>query len=935
MNYYDQVARHILSCHPSPDLRGATVLLPGYHAAQPLAQALSRVSGQPALLLPKMLTLVDWAQSVPLALPIQPDTRRIATLYQALRERRWFPDVDLWSLSRELLALMDELTRHHVALPCSAEEFAQQLAEAYQARSGQAMQFEARVVHELWYAMAAQDDLDASRAYQQRLALLAQQLDAPLYVLQTCDPAAPEARFLQACRECVAVTVFDLRDMAAAAPDCALLVCALQQDSQSVDLLSTAASFQADAALSSRLKLFSAYGLEQEAQAADVQIRRWLLDGRQSIAIVVQDRLVARRLRALLERAQVAVQDETGWTFATLSVSTVLMRWLDALQGDFYYQDVLDLLKSPLLFAEDPAQRRQAANQFEQLVRKHGVVAHLEDFISVAEQHAPELVQSLVRLRQAKLAMPVKGTQLCGWLHALHDSLQILGVMQGWRQDAAGQQLMQLLALWREELQADTTVCSFAEWRRWLSQQLDLNTYRDVAVDSPVLFTHLPATRWRSFDAVLLLGCDAMHLPAPANAGLWFNDAVRATLGLPLSGAQQAQVRDDLLALLAMNDNVLVTWQGSRNGEPNLLSPHIEMLRALHLLAFGHDLMDTELGGVLEGAQVRIEGSGLRIENHAPQSAIRNPQSSILDPQSTILDPESSILDPQSSSMPRPVVTPEMLPVRISPSGYNSLVACPYQYFARHVLRLNELDEVREELDKRDYGTWVHAVLQRFHSEIPVVQNFPRDEAEQVLRRISEEVFAGALAHDYLAQAWLLRWQAMIPAYLDWQLDNEDAGWRYQAAEQSIQFEVTNDLLLNGRIDRVDVRVDDAGMTAVLDYKTQTVNVLKNKLKQPGEDVQLACYAQAAGAGAAAFVSLEDDAVLAVAPLDDIQELAALNIERLKILFEQLRSGTPMPAHGVEKVCDYCEMKGLCRKGEWEEQPDSGLRIEDSEAQHG
>ena len=862
------------------------MLLPGYHAAQPLAQALSRVSGLPALLLPRMLTLADWAQSVPLDLPVQSDTRRIATLYQVLRERGWFPDADLWSLSRELLALMDELTRHHVALPETSEAFARQLTEAYQARSGQAMQFEAKVVHELWYAMAAQDDLDASRACQQRLALLAQQVDSPLYVLQTCAPAAPEVRFFEACRQRVAVTLFDLRDMVAAAPDCALLASALQQTADSDNLLGTAAGLHSGADLSARLKLFAAQGLEQEAQAADVQIRRWLLEGHRSIAIVVQDRLVARRLRALLERAQVPVQDETGWTFATLSVSTVLMRWLEALQGDFYYQDVLDLLKSPLLFAENPAQRRQAAYQFEQLVRKHGVVAHLQDFIAVAQQHTPELVQPLVRLRQAKLAMPVKAVPLADWLHALHNSLEILGVIQGWRQDAAGQQLLQLLSLWREELQADDTSCSFAEWRRWISQQLDLNTYRDLGVDSPVLFTHLPATRWRSFDALLLLGCDAQHLPAPVNAGQWFNDAVRATLGLPLSGAQQAQVRDDLLALLALNDKVLVTWQDHKNGEPNLLSPYFEMLRALHLLAFGHDLMDTELGGVLERAQVRI--------------------------------PQSSILHPPSSLMPRPVVPAAALPQRISPSGYNALVACPYQYYARHVLRLNELDEVREELDKRDYGTWVHEVLQRFHAEIPVLQDRQADEAEQVLRRVSVEVFAGALAHDYLAQAWLLRWQAMIPSYLNWQLENEDAGWRYQAAEQSIKFAVTDDLLLNGRIDRVDVRVDDAGITAVLDYKTQAVSALKNKLKEPGEDVQLACYAQAAGAADAAFVSLEDDTVLAVAPTQDIRELAALNIERLKTVFEQLRGGTPMPAHGAEKVCGYCEMQGLCRRGEWD-----------------
>lgn len=887
-HFYRQVAQQILLRHAPPDLRGAVVLLPHYHAATPLAQALSSAAGLPALLLPQMTTLADWAQTVPLDAPVQSDTQRIATLYQVLRERNWFPDANLWSLSRELLTLMDELTRHHVALPESTADFARQLTEAYQAQSGVAMQFEARVVHELWYAMAANDDLDVSRAYQQRLGLLALQVDKPLYVLQTCDLAAPEVQFLQACRQLVEVTVFDLREMIANEPDFALLDAALQQDLHSDDLLSTAARLQTEAVLSMRLKLFGAHGLEQEAQAADVQVRRWLLEGKTSIAVVVQDRLVARRLRARLERAQVQVQDETGWTFATLSVSTVLMGWLEAVQGDFYYQDVLDLLKSPYLFADNPLLRKQAAYQFEQLVRRHGVVAHLQDFIAVAETDAPELVQPLVRLRQAARAMPGKGAQLSDWLHALNESLEILGVIKGWCQDAAGQQLMQLLALWQEELQTDKTTCNFAEWRRWLSQQLDLNTYRDLSVDSPVLFTHLPATRWRSFDAVLLLGCDAMHLPAPANAGQWFNDAVRATLGLPLSSAQQAQVRDDLLSLLAMNDTVLATWQASRNGEPNLLSPHLEMLRALHLLAFRHDLMETELGELLELSQVRAEDLGFRIEDRV-------------------------------SVMPKPVVPAGLIPAHISPSGYNALVACPYQYFARHVLHLNELDEVREDLDKRDYGTWVHAVLQRFHTEIPQLALHDRADAEEVLRRISDEVFATGLAHDYLAQAWLLRWQALIPAYLEWQLENEEAGWRYQGSEVPFKIEVAENLQLRGRLDRVDEYVNEPENLAVIDYKTQSIQVLKNKLKEPGEDVQLACYAYVQAAGTAAFVSLEDDTVLAVSPADDISDLAQFNIERLRTVFEEMREGAGLPAHGADKICAYCEMRGLCRRGEWEQ----------------
>lgn len=57
--FFDRVARRILSAHAAdiPDLRGMVVILPNFHAAQPLAQALMRVAQRPALLLPQMVTL--------------------------------------------------------------------------------------------------------------------------------------------------------------------------------------------------------------------------------------------------------------------------------------------------------------------------------------------------------------------------------------------------------------------------------------------------------------------------------------------------------------------------------------------------------------------------------------------------------------------------------------------------------------------------------------------------------------------------------------------------------------------------------------------------------------------------------------------------------------------------------------------------------------
>jgi ATP-dependent helicase/nuclease subunit B len=844
--HLDHVAHHILSCHAQdlPDLRGVNLLLPNLHVAQPLAQALVRASQLPALLLPQMRTLNEWAQSIPLDAPIASDSQRSALLYQQLRKLQWFENADLWSMTQELLKLFDELTHTLKELPKDAETFAAAVQQAYQARQNATLQLEARLVFELWHAMQAGQELDKARGYQQRLAQLVAQADRPLYVLRTSDWDALEQRFLDEYERRAAVKVFDLREM----------------EMQS-----------------SMPRFFAATSLEQEARAAAMQVRLWLQSGRRDIAIVAQDRVAARRMRALLERAEILVADETGWTFATLSVSTVLDRWLTALQSDFYHHDLLDLLKSPFIFADMTAgERKSAVYQFEQLLRKQGVVAGLENFTSLTENEVA-LHQPLARLRQASALLEQgKNKTLAEWLTALRQSLNVLGIDSGMQQDDAGQQLLRSLDTWQHELQGDDGRYRFAEWRRWLAQQLDTETFRDSSIASTVRFTHLAATRWRAFDAVLLLGCDADHLPSAANGGRWFNDAVRSSLNLPTRSTHATRQRDDLLALLATNDTVLVTWQREQNGEARLLSPFLQMLRDEYERVHGDDLTERELHAYLAAEEM------------------------------------NDVMSPQSAQ-PAPSVTTESVPASISISAYNSLVACPYQFYARHILRLNELDEVQEVIEKSDYGERVHEILHRFHEHYPQVGGQDMAGMDAALRRISEEVFADLLAHDFAARAWLARWYKSLPAYLEWQAGNEVQGWRYTEAESKFDWPLEG-VRLRGRIDRLDIRADEK---LVLDYKTQSDQVLRNKLKEPGEDVQLACYAYAHEAADAAFVSIENGKVKLVEPRHDVPLLAQLNAERLVQMMQSLRGGAGMPANGITSVCMYCEMRGVCRKGEW------------------
>jgi ATP-dependent helicase/nuclease subunit B len=897
--FFDAVAQRILARHAPPDLRGATVLLPNYHAAQPLAQALARHARSPALLLPKLVTLDDWARETANPSPVVPDSRRNALLYQHLRKHTWFAQADLWSMTQELLALFDELTCALGALPRDAEEFGEVVRQAYLARQNETLQLEARLVFELWHAMQSGAELDEMRARQHRLARLAEQANAPLYVLRASAWGALEQRFLDEYAERAEVEVFDLREMGGGDFLSAAFSTTLspfpspasgrgetndslsrlrERAGERVSSLRTQAStLQAEniPPLGGKLRFFAAASLEQEARAAAMQVRRWLNEGKRDIAIVVQDREVARRMRALLERAEILVADEAGWTFATLSVSTVLDRWLTALQSGFYHHDLLDLLKSPFIFSGMET-RKEAVYHLEQLLRNQGVAGGLDNFIQLAE-HEPTLHEPLGRLRQAAAMLDQhKRRTLAEWLDALRESLTVLDIEAGLQKDDAGAQLLHALDGWREELAGDDGRYRFGEWRRWLAQQLDTKTYLDTGVESPVRFTHLAGARWRAFDAVLLLGCDAAHLPRAADGGRWFNDAVRGSLGLPTRAMEAARQRDDLRALLTLNDCVLATWQKDKDGEERLLSPFLEMLRDLHDLAYQDDLADDQLQHYLT-----LE------EAHGAEAL--------------------------QSSCPAPAVAQELVAGTISISAYNSLVACPYQFYARHLLRLNELDEVQEGIEKRDYGEHVHDILHRFHSRYPQVSGHPLLAMETVMREISEEVFAKLLERDFSARAWLARWYKALPGYLDWQLKNEEQGWRYAEAESTFAIELDN-VRLRGRIDRMDVKEDQK---RVLDYKTQSAQKLIGMLREPGEDVQLACYAFAHGAAAAEFVSLEGETARSIAPPHDLAQLAELNAARLAQVMGRVRNGAGLPANGVDAVCRHCEMRGLCRKGEW------------------
>jgi ATP-dependent helicase/nuclease subunit B len=875
-----------------PDLSAVTVLVPVPHAVPELARALRQSAGTPALLLPTITTPEGLSASQPVATGRLAESGRRLLLFGILRDRGWVDAGTLWQAAGELVRLCEELSRHRIGLAATAEAFEDRVARACGRPGNTLLRFEARVVHETWRHLAGIGD--AAFVHGAGLAAAAAGARGDLWLVDLPDMTPAEDEFVLAWRRRYPVHV--LRGTTDGADDSLGAALAAAWGRPDVGPLRTRArdfaSRNEAAPFASRVALCGAPTLELQAATAQARILAWLAAGRSRIAVVALDRVVARRLRALLERHGVLVQDETGWTLSTVAAATVVARWLDCVGGEFRHRDVLDLLKSPYLFSDwsDEA-RKQAAWEVEHTLRSRNLSGMLDRFAAAVSHQRPGGwgERAMERLREAAAAMPSRQRPAAGWLAALSEALQLLGVPDALAADAAGREVLRCLQRLRREAEVSRTVLDLHEWRQWLDMEFEAALFRDRDVRSPLVLTHLAALRLRRFDGVVLLGADAARLPDAGAPGVFLNEAVRVELGLPSVARHRARVRDDLAAALLCADETLVTWQDRNEGEPVPPSPWLDLLDAFHELAFGASLRTSEW---LQEA--------LRQESGAPE--------------------DFAAPLPVPGRMPRPRA-PDLLPERVSVSACAMLVACPYRFFAARLLGLEDLDDWRDGIGKRDYGELVHRILLLFHQRAALAPAGDREARVALLEEVSREVFDEAAHEDPLARAWARRWSRHIAAYVDFQLEREAQGLQWQAGEQvrevALPLADGGVIRLHGRIDRID-RVGD-GRVALIDYKTQAAARLREAVAA-GEDVQLSCYGiLEPAASAASYVCLEQRRVDVLPIAGDLEEAAAREAQRLSTVFSRLRAGHPLPANGHDEVCTHCEMRGLCRRDQWSE----------------
>ena len=951
------LAQHLLDDHSEqlPDLTQAVVLLSEAHAAKSLRHHLLQQAEQRginALLCPQVLNLRDWA-SIQFNKQ-QKTTHRICgqhqrelILFDALTQHKTLlGSGSPWHLTDDLLKLFDQLTSNQKKLPDNYDDFEKEIANAYgiSADDFPALGHEATLVHTLWSAwhsqLNAETDIamfDSEAAYLLGLNADIQDSQNILYIAGYHQFSIAEQDWLKQLIEKQRCQLYlhgqaSQPNQAEYHPDTPISnllkifnipsnnkkeshysqfinLCYHHTEEAFIKRANELSKIPNDE-IKKRLKLLYCKGHEEQAHAVELQVRRWLLDGKRNIGIVTENRRLARRVRALLERADVPLQDLAGWALSTTRAGAVLERWLECIEEDFSHQAFLDLLKSPFIFFDlDPIQVKHAAYRLENdIIRHDNIAQNLQRYKKSIAFRAEKLQWSsdtsvtlsvmldAFEAANALLNPLLKGAHDAGdYINALSQSFELLGMTKLLQEDAAGVRVIEMLETLKHSSLQYSLKFNWSDFRTWLGRGLEKFVFTPEKSSSPVTLMGLGQSRLQQFDALIIASAEHEHLPGKTSQTPFFNNAVRTQLDLNTTHEMLTERFHHFRRLLEASPDILITANNEENGEDVPISPWLEIIQRFYQQAYSCSLEDENL-----------------------KSLVTNPKSFVIRCTEKSL-PEKTIQ--ANSPLPK-----ELVPKHFSPSSYQTLMNCPYQFFASRGLNLSVNEEVQEALSKSDYGERVHRCLEAFHKkvkELPdpfkgVVSDKNREQAIKTLTEISQQVFARDLDDSFEHSGWLTQWLKLIPEYINWQIKNASE-WQFYEAELKSKVLWQNDCELGGRLDRLDK--NENGLS-VIDYKTGKSATIA-EIEQ-GEAVQLPFYALLAEAelkqsvDRVSYLNLSNGVKMGSQLSGDELDTISHKIgDRLAQIIDEINTGKTLTAWGDENTCQYCNINRLCRKQAW------------------
>ncbi len=517
----------------------------------------------------------------------------------------------------------------------------------------------------------------------------------------------------------------------------------------------------------------------EEAQVIALALREALATPGKTAALVTPDRGLARRVAAHCRRWGINVDDSAGTPLRITPPGALALAMVEAMAQGFAPVALLAVLKHPLV--QTGAARLAWLQSVRLLDRTLRGVRPPPGLEAIGEQ--------IDRLHGDSGREDIAA--LAGWWDAAAARLEPLAMLA----EARAIDLPQLAGALR---QAGDALCGERLW---------------AGTDGRPLASLIEAleTGGASFG-----GFPPDDAPALV-AALLSDIAVRPAYGghprLAILGPLEARLqRADLMILGGLNEGI---WPGRPSPDP-WLAPAIRTRLGLPGLPRAIGLAAQDFTGALGAAEVlltrarrdpsaplvpsrfwlRLQAfAGIGVDDRLLQIARRLDSRGVR----TRIDPPA----------PNPPLARR--PHRLNVTEVDTLVADPFAFYARRLLRLSKLDPLDQDPTAATRGNRIHEVMEAWINS-----------GAGSLERL--EQLANAMLDAEGKQFPLLRalWAPRARRGLLWAgaavHAREAEGWRPAAAEAGGTLRLANGIELKGRADRVD-RHDDNGL-AVIDYKT-------------------------------------------------------------------------------------------------------------------
>jgi RecB family exonuclease len=240
--------------------------------------------------------------------------------------------------------------------------------------------------------------------------------------------------------------------------------------------------------------------------------------------------------------------------------------------------------------------------------------------------------------------------------------------------------------------------------------------------------------------------------------------------------------------------------------------------------------------------------------------------------------------------------------LRLSVSKVKTFLSCKKQYHFAYVLKLP-----RKDFEYHKLGRAVHLILEIFHGE------YINGSLEQLNKAMSHsyKVAMKEFGHQLSEQSKKEIYD-IIDKYLQYITDTQDTIKTITSVEKNFDFNITDKVVLNGMIDRI--QTDNDGVIHVCDYKTtKNIKYIKNDF------MQLLTYAYVIYSENPTIEKVRGSYILLRHNFEHItKEFSLDDILKIKEQYEgyakQIESNSLWEAN-TTRLCAFCPFLDKCEEG--------------------